>query len=187
MTIPPAKAAIPRASSLLVWAGERTEEGWGFDASALFHALRRLSFLPDGARGTFMWQLRTLRFLGRFRAGDLVELEKLCEVLCDSCEQGMRHCLQEQCRTELLARQARKAQLRRMPFEEYRKTPEWKSLRNRVLILAGNRCQACGTNEKPLDSHHNTYERYGDELLADLTVLCRRRHEYFHERLPKAA
>ncbi|MDP8926415.1 MAG: hypothetical protein M3M97_05800 [Actinomycetota bacterium] len=146
--------------------------------------------LPDGNRQTFVYQLRTLRYLGRFQVGELVDLNKLCEVLCDDCSQGMRHCLQEQGRAELLARQARKAQLCKMRPEEYRKTREYRSRRNQALIRAGNRCQVCGTHsagDNPLDAHHNNYDRFGDELLVDLVVLCRRCHYHYHEKLPKAA
>ncbi len=145
--------------------------------------------LLDGDRRTFLRQLRTLRFLGRIQVGELVELDRLCEVLCDSCTQGMRHCYQEQCRAELLARRARKAQLCKMSPEEYRRTPEWRSRRNQALIRAGNRCEICSTHrtsDNPLDAHHNSYDRFGDELLVDLVVLCRCCHDLYHESLPKA-
>jgi 5-methylcytosine-specific restriction endonuclease McrA len=73
------------------------------------------------------------------------------------------------------------------PLTEYLKTPEWRALRNRVLIQAGNRCQVCGPTDKPLDVHHNSYERYGDELLEDLVALCRECHEMYHGRRSEAA
>lgn len=93
-------------------------------------------------------------------------------------------------RAERLARHARKAQLRKMARDdltEYLKTPEWKVMRSRKLIMAGNRCQVCGSTAKPLDCHHNSYERLGDELLEDLVILCRSCHQRYHDLLPKAA
>ncbi len=73
-----------------------------------------------------------------------------------------------------------------MPYADYLKTPEWRSIRNRALIGAGNRCQLCGSR-KNLNAHHNNYQRRGDELLEDLTVLCRRCHQEHHGILPDAA
>jgi 5-methylcytosine-specific restriction endonuclease McrA len=74
-----------------------------------------------------------------------------------------------------------------MPLTEYLKTSEWRALRNRALIQAGNRCQVCGKTNLQLDVHHNSYERYGNEQLSDLVVLCRSCHQHFHGILPEAA
>jgi 5-methylcytosine-specific restriction endonuclease McrA len=67
-----------------------------------------------------------------------------------------------------------------MPFEEYRMQPEWQARRTASLASAGHRCQTCGEADVRLDVHHNTYERYGDELVFDLVVLCDRCHALFH-------
>jgi 5-methylcytosine-specific restriction endonuclease McrA len=88
---------------------------------------------------------------------------------------------------ESLAEQARRAQLRKMPFEEYRLTPEWQTKRTQALSRAGYRCQTCGKNDVRLDVHHNTYERYGDERIFDLVVLCDRCHALFHDPMEDAS
>jgi hypothetical protein len=45
----------------------------------------------------------------------------------------------------------------------------------------GHRCQVCNRGLGTLDVHHRTYERRGQELDEDLTVLCRACHGIFHE------
>lgn len=122
----------------------------------------------------------------RVGAGDPVEFKALCEMLCESCAQGQRHCYDEQHRADLLVRRSRITELGKMPFEEYRKTPEWRTRRNRVLLRAGNKCELCYESGL-LDVHHRTYDRYGDELLNDLIALCRSCHQRFHGILPEAA
>lgn len=122
----------------------------------------------------------------RVGAEDPVELKTLCEMLCESCAQGLQHGHDEELRAKLLTQQARTSQLRKMPFSEYRLTPEWRSRRNRVLLRAGNRCELCYTTGQ-LEVHHRTYDRYGEELLSDLIALCRRCHRRFHDILREAA
>ena len=122
----------------------------------------------------------------RVGAGDSVELKALCEMLCESCAQGLQHTHDEQHRADLCIRQARIADLRKMPFEEYRKTSEWRARRNRVLLRAGNKCELCYAGGL-IDVHQRTYERYGDKLLNDLIGLCRSCHQRFHDILPEAA
>ncbi len=127
------------------------------------------------------------RYFGlRVGAGDLVELEKLCEMLCEGCAQDLRDSHAQELRAAALAREARAAELRSMPWPEYRMTREWRSRRNSVLLRAGNRCELCGARGR-LEVHHKTYERYGDELLGDLIALCRSCHQRFHGILPEAA
>jgi len=145
--------------------------------------------LPDDDRRTLLRQLRLLSYLGnRFEAGDLVELGKLCELLCKSCSQEYRHCCEEQLRTELLVRKARQNELKKMTLHEYLQTREWKVIRSRKLIQAGNKCQTCSRSDVQLDVHHNCYDRrFGVEHLSDLVVLCRRCHSLYHGILPDAA
>ena len=157
------------------------------DPTSIVSCLECRTHLPDDNRGTFLRQLRTLRYLGQVDIGDLVEFSKVCELLCDTCSSEQRYCHEQQVRAERLAHQARKAQLRRMPLTEYLKTSEWRALRNRALIQAGNRCQVCGKTNLQLDVHHNSYERFGHEQLSDLVVLCRSCHQHFHGILPEAA
>lgn len=64
-------------------------------------------------------------------------------------------------------------------YEAYLRSPQWQDLRIEALRRAGHRCQVCNRSKR-LDVHHRTYERFGNELLDDLTVLCRDCHELFH-------
>lgn len=77
-------------------------------------------------------------------------------------------------------------QLRKMPYEEYLQTPEWKQKREKVLARDEHRCRVCDSDEK-LQVHHRTYARRGGEDLNDLTTLCGPCHEHFHERISQEA
>jgi hypothetical protein len=143
--------------------------------------------LSDGERLILLRQLRALRYLDHFEAGERVKLKKIEVLLCGVCSREHRHLCEEQLRAERLTRQARIAELRAMPLSEYLLTREWRAKKNRKIIQAGNRCQLCGRNDRPLNVHHNTYERLGDDLLEDLMVLCRGCHDRHHGILPEAA
>lgn len=71
-------------------------------------------------------------------------------------------------------------QLKTMPYVDYLYTEHWQNTRQKALARAGFRCQACN-REKHLHVHHRTYERRGEELPEDLTVLCAPCHKTFHE------
>lgn len=66
-----------------------------------------------------------------------------------------------------------------MPYEDYLKTPEWQAIRNVTIERANYRCQVCNA-AGPLDVHHRTYERRGQEQPGDVIALCRQCHELFH-------
>lgn len=68
-----------------------------------------------------------------------------------------------------------------MPYKEYLQTPHWKRKREEKVRAAGRRCQLCNRDSVSLNVHHRTYERLGEELDEDLTVLCRDCHSTFHE------
>ncbi len=72
-------------------------------------------------------------------------------------------------------------ELKSMPYPEYLQTPEWAKKRQQILERDGGRCRICDSSES-LNVHHRTYERRGNEDLNDLTTLCRRCHEHFHQR-----
>lgn len=65
--------------------------------------------------------------------------------------------------------------LRSLPYNEYRKTKHWRSLRAAVRSRAGGACEACGA-QGSTDTHHRSYERLGEERLSDLVALCRDCH-----------
>ena len=60
-------------------------------------------------------------------------------------------------------------------------SPEWWATRKLALQRANYECQRCGARG-PLEVHHQTYLRLGDELVSDLEVLCSPCHRA--ERLP---
>ena len=142
--------------------------------------------IPIRNRRHLLRLLRVERHFLRFGEGDLVEFKTLCEMLCQDCAQDLQHRYDEQNRAELCIRQARISQLRKMPFEDYRLTPEWRSRRNRVILRAGSRCELCDASGL-IDVHHRTYDRYGDELLSQLLALCRSCHARHHGVLPEEA
>jgi hypothetical protein len=119
---------------------------------------------------------RALRAVSDARSGDPGH----STLLCDSCTDFRLQLHNEEQRLIRFAQQARIAQLRCMPFAEYRMRPEWQARRSATLARAGYRCQVCGERDVRLDVHHNTYERYGDESTFDLVVLCSGCHELFH-------
>ncbi len=71
------------------------------------------------------------------------------------------------------------SKLKSMAYEEYLQTPEWQERRKRALKAAKYRCQVCYSKDN-LNVHHRTYERLGEELPSDLTVLCYECHGLFH-------
>lgn len=72
-------------------------------------------------------------------------------------------------------------ELRALPYKEYLRTPHWKRKREEKLRAAGYRCQVCNRGGRTLEVHHRTYDRCGEELDQDLTVLCRSCHTNFHK------
>jgi 5-methylcytosine-specific restriction endonuclease McrA len=64
----------------------------------------------------------------------------------------------------------------REEYQKYIRSKEWKQRASRMRKLAGYRCQRCGKKGVPLDVHHLTYERFGNERDSDLLVVCRPCH-----------
>lgn len=69
--------------------------------------------------------------------------------------------------------------LQQMPYAEYLQSKHWKHTRTAAIERAGGACQLCNRTAQ-LHVHHRTYERLGEELPEDLTVLCKSCHERFH-------
>jgi len=65
-------------------------------------------------------------------------------------------------------------------YEPYITSPEWKARARQIRKRDGYACQDCGATDKPLDVHHLTYERLGNELDEDLITLCRECHDARH-------
>jgi 5-methylcytosine-specific restriction endonuclease McrA len=110
------------------------------------------------------------------RAGDPGDVS----LLCDPCTELRLQLQSEEQRLRRLAQQARIAQLRRMPYADYLKQPEWQVRRVQALTRARHKCQISSNHDATLDVHHRSYENYGDERPEDLVVLCRACHELYH-------
>lgn len=68
--------------------------------------------------------------------------------------------------------------------EAYLKTPEWRQLKSAVWRRADGCCERCERKKEPgirYDVHHLTYERFGDEWLIDLQLLCEDCHRFVHD------
>lgn len=63
---------------------------------------------------------------------------------------------------------------------EYLKSAHWKTIRWHALCDANFICQKCRLPKFPLNVHHKTYLRRGNENPDDLIVLCRECHEQEH-------
>lgn len=79
---------------------------------------------------------------------------------------------------------SREQELKRMG-RLYYDTPEWKLIRKFMLRLSNHQCSICKSGSR-LNVHHKTYEHFGDEWPQDLTVLCRKCHAKFHDKLEDA-
>lgn len=76
---------------------------------------------------------------------------------------------------------------RKAEYSAYLQSEAWKSKRRIAIDRAGGRCQLCNADGCILEVHHRTYERFGNEDLGDLTVLCGDCHRAFHKRQKKVA
>lgn len=165
------------------YSGRELREIVEADPISLFGCLSCTEPIDPKDRRHFLSLKRELRLVCNSRAGDAV----VSDLLCPRCTQVQLQSLEEEKWLSRLARQARVARLRKMPFNEYRSTPEWQARRFDTLSRAGHRCQTCAQHDTRLDVHHNTYENYGDERPQDLTVLCRECHGTFHGKLEEAS
>lgn len=59
----------------------------------------------------------------------------------------------------------------RRRYEARIRSAQWKNMKRSLIKWRGNRCERCGL-ETPLELHHKTYERLGNERLSDLELIC---------------
>ena len=71
-------------------------------------------------------------------------------------------------------------QIESVDYNEYIQSDEWKE-KSLALRCKVGKCQICGTSNKKLQVHHNSYRNLGHEPPEDLTVLCERCHAIFHQ------
>jgi 5-methylcytosine-specific restriction endonuclease McrA len=56
-------------------------------------------------------------------------------------------------------------------YEQYLQSPEWATIRSKVMDRDDNWCQYCGRHEAK-EVHHLTYKNRGNEQMEDLISLC---------------
>jgi hypothetical protein len=78
---------------------------------------------------------------------------------------------------------ARLEELRRMPYEEYRQTPEWQETQKGALKKAGNRCQVCRAGNVSLNTYHTTLDTIGCEQEGDVMTLCLACYDRLYQQL----
>ena len=65
-------------------------------------------------------------------------------------------------------------------YASYISSHAWKKKAREMREKANFKCQLCACTDKPLNVHHNNYERLGRERDDDLIVLCEPCHHKFH-------
>jgi hypothetical protein len=65
-------------------------------------------------------------------------------------------------------------------YEKHLQSTKWAATRKATLKRDRNQCQTCLSTES-LEVHHKTYERLGNEDLADLITLCSECHSAITE------
>lgn len=69
-----------------------------------------------------------------------------------------------------------------MTYDEYMGSTEWSARARLARRRAGYRCMLC-YRRAPLEVHHRTYERLGNEKDTDVIALCAECHARHHDRL----
>lgn len=65
-------------------------------------------------------------------------------------------------------------------YRAYIASPEWKSLRAKVMKRCGGVCEGCG-ERAAVEVHHLTYRHFMQEFLFELVGLCGPCHERYHK------
>ncbi len=65
-------------------------------------------------------------------------------------------------------------------YASYISSHTWRKKAREMREKANFKCQLCAASDKPLNVHHNNYERLGRERDDDLIVLCEPCHQKFH-------
>ena len=74
-------------------------------------------------------------------------------------------------------------------YYAYIRSLEWRAKADAAKRRAGYRCLVCNrpSSQVVLNAHHRTYERLGNEIPEDITVLCEDCHKLYerNKRIPK--
>ena len=65
-------------------------------------------------------------------------------------------------------------------YKNYLKSQHWAFMRSRI-IQSHPYCEICKSSEKPLQVHHLSYKRLGNEKDSDLIPLCDKCHAAIHK------
>jgi hypothetical protein len=74
----------------------------------------------------------------------------------------------------------KKKRKKKRDYDKYLQSDSWYQ-RARSEKSINSRCSLCNRSSRPLNVHHRTYERVGNERPGDLTVLCDECHGLFHK------
>lgn len=78
--------------------------------------------------------------------------------------------------------ETRRAELSKMKYTDYLVTPEWRAIREHMLLIYPY-CVVCDNMARPCHVHHRHYTcPRGEEAPRDLVVLCDEHHALFHGR-----
>jgi len=69
---------------------------------------------------------------------------------------------------------------RQKEYNEYLRTADWKSRKEKFKKLWGNKCVMCG-EEKGISMHHLNYDCLGKEKMQDIMPLCKKCHFDVHK------
>jgi 5-methylcytosine-specific restriction endonuclease McrA len=61
-------------------------------------------------------------------------------------------------------------------YQQVMSSPQWESLKRKVIEQRGNRCERCGQESASLELHHVHYRSLGSEQPEDVELLCRECH-----------
>jgi len=87
------------------------------------------------------------------------------------------HATNEQWQRLFIADVARQTWL----YPAYLKSAAWRAKREERITIDGNHCGICLVNAGPLEVHHRTYARIGNEnAKTDLVAVCRCCHREEH-------
>lgn len=64
-------------------------------------------------------------------------------------------------------------------YRNYLASPEWQSLRDKVMKRCNRVCEGCGSRPAT-DVHHLTYRHFMEEFLFELAGLCKPCHDRWH-------
>ena len=71
---------------------------------------------------------------------------------------------------------------KKVDYQEYLKSNQWKRKRQEVFRYYGKSCCLCGSREN-LHVHHRRYDNLGHEPMEDLCVLCSSCHAKYHKHI----